>query len=318
MIGEQDLINKYFQRSLKESGVGIGDDAAVLAIGEERLFVSVDTMVEGTHFKLGDDPNDIGYKALATALSDLAAMGATPRWALLCLTLPSSDENWLKQFSDGFFAVAGHYGVELIGGDTTRGALSISVQVIGTSQTGCMLRSTAVVGQGIYVTGYVGGGGLVNLRTEQMSQYNTELFEQCMLRYKRPDPRVRQAQCISRYAQCAIDISDGILLDLSRVLVASGIGASVGLKELPVPDSFYDCCRDSESVIDVLAFGEDYELLFVMDDKHLPALEREIVESPITITRIATAESKQGLRCTYDGASLNLPKNLGFDHFASA
>ena len=314
MQSEADLINKYFKRTNTSADLSIGDDSAVVST-DKRLVVSVDTMVAGTHFKHNHNAYDVGYKALGTALSDLAAMGATARWTLLCLTLPSIDEPWLEKFSNGFFTLAQRHNVELIGGDMTRGALAISVQVMGEVENNYMKRSSAKCNDGIYVTGCLPLPGLLGLHANQINA-NPTLSQQCLARYHRPDPRLEQGEIIARYADCATDISDGVLLDLSHILTASNVGATIELKKLPVPTDFYQYCLNAQSVLDVLAYGEDYELLFTMNDEYYSQLCDSLNDCSIAITRIGRIDDKEGLRCFYDGEPVELPARIGYDHFA--
>lgn len=315
--GEAYLIEKYFKRP-HGGGValGIGDDAAVLDAVEERLVVAADTVVEGSHFQPGDDVADIGYKALAAALSDLAAMGATPRWALLALTVPQSDEEWMAQFAGGFFSLADEYKVDLIGGDMTRGPLAATVQVIGLAGPDYMTRSGALPGQGIYVTGNVGSTALAVLHPQALSRCDMRSLNQCTTRRVRPWPRIEHGQVAARYARTAIDISDGVLLDCSRILTASGVGATIELRDLPTVDAFDECCPTLDDVLAALLYGEDYELLFVMDDAHYPDVKEALAAGYAAVTRIGAIEEKPGLRCTFDGADVELPASLGHDHFA--
>lgn len=316
--GESYLIRKYFQRAEAATvRLGIGDDAAIIDCDGARLVVSADTMVEGSHFFKGDAASDIGYKALATAASDLAAMGTQPQWALLCLSLPSNDENWVKGFAEGFFEMAGPYAIALIGGDMTRGPLSCSVQVMGTTSETCMRRDAALSGHGIYLTGHIAMAGFANQHAQALAQQDPKLLEQCTARYKRPEPRITESQIIAQYAPCAIDISDGVLMDLSRILEASDKGAEVALDQMPFAAGFERYCPDSDTILKVLSHGEDYELLFTMDDAHYPALQKAWGNNPLPLTRIGTITEQPDMRCTYKNQAVELPELLGYDHFAS-
>ena len=173
-LDEEQVIARYFDKQQADASValGIGDDAAIIDISGERVAVSTDTLVEGTHFAVDSDANCLGHKALAVNLSDLAAMGARPRWALLALTMPNADSGWLEDFSDGFFNLANRHGVSLIGGDTTRGPLTITVQLIGTlDKTNSLYRNTAQIADGIYVTGRVAETALIMLFDDTLKVY---------------------------------------------------------------------------------------------------------------------------------------------------
>ncbi len=313
---EENLIKKYFEKACgEEVALGIGDDAAVISGIRDNLLVSTDTMVEGVHFEKEDDASDVGYKALAAALSDLAAMGADPKWALLAVSLPQADEQWIERFADGFFTVAKKYGVDLIGGDTTRGPLTITVQVLGVAQSKYMTRGSAQSGQGVYVTGAVAAIALAALHADEISKCGAQSMAQCLERQKRPDPRIDAGKIIAQYASAATDTSDGLLIDLTHILSASGVGATVEIQNLPFVDGYQQCCSDIGGILEILTYGGDFELLFAMDEKHYPDLQKALSEVSITATQIATIEDASGLRCTFNGEAVTLPDPLGYDHF---
>ena len=317
---EDALIKKYWARASAQAGargvvVGIGDDAAVLEPPAGPLVVTTDALIAGTHFDADADARDVGYKALAVNLSDLAAMGAEPRWALSVLTLPRADEDWVVRFGEGFFGLAERHRVALVGGDTARGPLSVAVQLIGVAGAGAgyMSRAGARPGDGVYVTGTVGDAGLVARRVERLHRCTTAAVAACQARQRRPVPRIEEGRRIAQYASAAIDVSDGLLKDLSRLLAASGVGAEVALDRVPVSRWFRLCCLEAVDWLSVLTYGEDYELLFTMDDAHLPDLENALGECGIA--RIGGVTGDAGLRCTWQGAELALPRALGYDHF---
>lgn len=315
--GEENLIRKYFAKACrKEVALGIGDDAAVISDIRDNLLVSTDTMVAGVHFGEGDDASDVGYKALATALSDLAAMGAEPKWALLSVSLPRADEQWLERFADGFFTVAKKYGVDLIGGDTTRGYLTITVQVLGLAQSKYMTRDSARSGQGVYVTGVVAAMALAALHADDISKCGAQSMAQCLERQNRPEPRIDAGKIIAEYASAATDTSDGLLIDLTHILSASGVGATVEIQSLPFVDGYQQCCADIGSVLEILTYGGDFELLFTMDEEYYSELKKALSDISLIVTRIATIEKESGLRCTFGGEGIALPDPLGYDHFA--
>ena len=317
-LNEQQVIARYFDKQQPDPSIalGIGDDAAVIDMPGGRIAVSTDTLVAGTHFnEASSDASHLGYKALAVNLSDLAAVGAKPRWALLALTMPSADSNWLEDFSDGFLSLASQQGVSLIGGDTTRGPLAMTVQVIGTLDEGHILhRNTAQVGDGIYVTGRIAETALIMLCGDTLKAY-PQSYAQCLKRMQQPTARVAEGSLLARYATAAIDISDGIFKDLSRILSASGVGARVSIDDMPMIPEIEQCCSTLELFLKVLSYGEDYELLFTLNDIRFDELELVLNELGTPITRIGTIEAEQGLRCYKQSKLVELPQRLGHDHF---
>ncbi len=311
--GEFDLIRTYFTRAGAAPGVvrGIGDDAALLAVppGHE-LAVTTDTLVAGRHFPDDAAPFDIGWKALAVNLSDLAAMGAEARWLTLALTLPTADASFLAEFSRGFFALAGREGVTLVGGDTTRGPLSITVTAMGVLPAGSALRRDgAHAGDDLYVSGPLGDAGL-GLRLV-LGQWPDTLSDahaaHVLARLNRPEPRLATGRALRGVASACLDISDGLAQDLGHLLVASGVGAELALDRLPRSDAL---AAIDAGFADVLALtsGDDYELLFTA-----PASAREAVTA-LGATCIGRITEDAGLRLFRDGAAVTLPV-AGFTHF---
>lgn len=239
--------------------LGIGDDAAVVRPKPgDDLVLCTDTLVAGVHFPLETDPEAIGHKALAVNLSDLAAMGAQPSWALLALTLPSADEGWLAAFARGFHALAEEFDVQLVGGDLCRGPLAVNVQVAGSVPAGrAITRGGAQPGDRLYVSGPLGDAALA-LR---LTRSGTEIPKLLRDRLDRPRPRVALGQSLRGRATAAIDVSDGLLIDVGRLATASGVGVTLWLDVLPASKSF----REHGGVAaQQLAGGDDYELLFTL------------------------------------------------------
>ncbi len=237
MLTEFRIIEKYFKRPVPNDVVGIGDDGAILPIanGEERLVITTDTLVEDVHFSKKTSPTNLGHKALAVNLSDLAAMGARPQYTLLSITIPTANQNWLKQFADGFWNLADKHSVCLIGGDTTRGPLSITVTAIGQVTNGLFLkRNGAKAGDDVWVSGTVGGAAVGLLYKEHRDTFfcsNTwSRFEQFL---DTPTPRVDLGQAISGIATSAIDVSDGLSQDIDHVLRLSDVGADIEYFQIP-------------------------------------------------------------------------------------
>lgn len=317
-VGEEQLVRAHLVREVGDDAVvvGIGDDAAVLGPVLGQLVVTADTLVAGTHFNADADAGDIGHKALAVNLSDIAAMGAAPRWALLALTLPRADEDWVSRFAAGFFALADSCKVSLVGGDTARGPLSATVQLMGTASGGCMTRTGARDGDGIYLTGAVGDAGLAARRAERLNRCGAGAAKACRRKAARPSPRIVEGQLIAQHASAAIDVSDGVFMDLSRLLDAGGVGGEVGMERIPVSRTFRDCCDTAADWLSALTYGDDYELLFTMDDAHLDELQQSLTEAAACgVTRIGRITAQTGLRCTFRDDAMELPRSPGHDHF---
>ncbi len=265
-MNEFEIIQHYFQKSIlgaRNLILGPGDDAAILAPSTKARVVCVDTLNENIHFPREAAAADVGYKSLAVNLSDLAAMGATPQFALLALSLPDSDEKWLSAFARGFFELADQYDVLLIGGDLTRGSLSASVTVIGEVEKNYLTRSGAKVGDKIYVTGKLGGAGLALLHIKENKPLDPYLHQ----RFYRPEPRIKEGLQLVNVASSCIDISDGLLGDLSHVLRQSKVGAKLFLDAIPFDGNLNLA----------LNAGEDYELCFTVAPENEPQLPADMI-----------------------------------------
>ena len=268
-MDEFNLIDAYFNwgNSPSDVAVPVGDDAAVINIpAHQQLVISVDTFISGVHFPENTPTKAIGHKALAVNLSDLAAMGANPKWFTLALTLPEVDKNWLAEFTQGLKLLADEHHCYLVGGDTTRGPLSITIQVMGLVDKGkVMLRSGAKAGDKIYVTGTLGDAAL------GLQQPDNKF---CKQRLDYPTPRVAESTLIKDYASACLDISDGLLQDLSHILKASNVGANLNLQDLPLSPSLSEIDR-SEALQYALKGGDDYELLFTIPESKQLAFEEK-------------------------------------------
>jgi thiamine-monophosphate kinase len=287
--------------------VGIGDDCALLRpdAGLE-LAVTTDMLVEGRHFLPGADPEALGHKALAVNLSDLAAMGAAPRWATLALALPAADERWLAGFARGFFALAERFGVDLVGGDTTRSPLlTISITALGEVPSGvAMYRAAARPGDDVWVSGELGGAALALAHPEIADVAD---------RLHRPEPRVELGERLRGLARAAIDVSDGLAGDLAHILERSQVGAVVEYATLPKPavfGRFPQLERDC-----VLSGGDDYELLFTAAQSQRPDIEALARELKIPLTRIGAIQAGAGKLLVLDAAGKPMAYRAGFDHF---
>ena len=310
MSSEFEIIRKYFDRPVSRAVLGVGDDAALLRIepGTE-LAVSTDLLLEGTHFRAGADPCMLGHKALAVNLSDMAAMGATPRWAMLALAMPSADEVWLEAFAGGLFALAGRYAVELIGGDTTRGPLSICISIFGELPAGqALLRSGARPGDDIWVSGELGGAALA-LARPGIAEVQERLNE--------PEPRVALGERLRRLASAAIDVSDGFAQDLGHVLERSGCAAAVDYDLLPKSAAF---SRVDDIALErrcVLAGGDDYELVFTAPRSARHAIAGLAGEIDLALTRVGSVRSGRPELAVLDAHGTPIELGRGYDHFAA-
>ena len=324
-LAEFDLIARIRERCAsprEDVRLGIGDDAALLAVPVGQLLaVSTDSLVAGVHFAHGADARDLGAKALAVNLSDLAAMGATPAWATLALTLPEADARWVDDFADGFASLAGEYKLALVGGDTTRGPLSITVTVHGFVPEGKALRRDhARVGDGVFVTGTLGdaaAGLRLRLQRGGAASALPELaHEALLLRLHRPTPRVAQGLVLRDRAHACIDISDGLIAYLGHVCAASGVGANIDAAHLPASSALLAWGDDAERLALQLGGGDDYELCFTAAPDVAQALLEDLARSGCGATCIGEIVAGSGVRVRdADGQPL-VPAHAGWQHFA--
>ena len=317
-MSEFDLIRRHFTRSTPDAVLGVGDDAALMQVSAGKvLAVSSDMLVSGTHFFPDADPYLLGHKTLAVNLSDMAAMGAVPRWATLALALPDADESWLEQFSAGFFALADQYGVELVGGDTTRGPLNLCVTIFGEVEPQQALRrSGAQAGEEIWVSGQLGDAALALAHLQGKVALHEGELAVCAPALHQPSPRVALGLALVGVAHSAIDISDGLLADLGHILTASGVGASLDYTTLPVSPVLCSYLERSFGQRCVLAGGDDYELCFTVPaNRHdeVLAIGRQL---GLPLTRIGNIVAGSGC-VVHDAAGIPLVNNLesGYDHF---
>jgi thiamine-monophosphate kinase len=325
-FSEFKLIERYFAQRARASQnpdrnvlLGIGDDAALLnvPVGME-LAVSVDTLISGVHFPVNTHPADIGHKSLAVNLSDMAAMGAQPCWATLALTLPEADETWLAGFSEGFFTLAERYGVQLIGGDTTRGPLSITVQIHGLVPPGQALRrSAAQSGDLIYVTGELGDAGLALRMLQGKTNVSPEYAAYSLARLNRPEPRINAGLSLRGIAHAAIDISDGLAADIGHILAVSNVGATLHVERLPLSAGVASVVMETGDWNLPLASGDDYELCFTVPVKNESRLRDVLEHFSCRCTYIGTIESTPSLRYELANGKLFTPEMTGYEHFAS-
>jgi thiamine-monophosphate kinase len=330
-LGEFDLIARYF--TPRKSGVvsrpdvilGVGDDAALVRVPEGAdLVAAVDTLVAGRHFLPDSDPRSIGHRALAVNLSDMAAMGATPAWATLALTLPTADVPWLEGFSAGLMRLAARHGVELVGGDTTAGPLTITLQILGHVPRGTALRRDgaqagdilAVTGAALAEAGALGdaGAGLA-LLTGRLTADDQRDAALLVERHEYPTPRVEFGCRARGLAHAAMDLSDGLVGDLPKLAAASGLAAHVDVGRLPLSRALRAVVPIAQARAWALAAGDDYELLVAVPPLRLDEMKAVARRLNLTLTAIGELRPGAGVTWSLEGRSFAVPAH-GYDHFA--
>lgn len=307
-VAEFNLIRQFFTRAAQQkfTRLSVGDDCALLSVPEGyELAITTDTMVENVHFFPDVLPEQLGHKLLAVNLSDLASMGAEPIAITLALTLPKVDTEWLAAFATGLFALADKYHLDLIGGDTTSGPLTLSIQAMGlVPGNNAMLRSSARVGDLIYVTGNIGDAGL-GLKVRQ--GYKAQSVQSALQRFNNPDPRIEEGLAIRAIANACIDISDGLAQDLGHILGKSDVGATLDFQCLPLSSSVSEYIAQTGDWRLPLCAGDDYELCFTVAPE-------DVAKLTIPCTRIGVIELQAGLRLLRNGECESFT-NSGFEHF---
>ena len=325
-MGEFDLIRRFFQRPVRRSPLGVGDDCALLAPAPGmQLAVSSDMLVEGRHFFADVDPRLLGHKALAVNLSDLAASGAAPLAFTLALSLPHADEAWCAAFADGLFALAAQHDCELVGGDTTAGPLNLCITVFGEVPAGqALLRSGARAGDDLWVSGHLGDARLALDALLGRHPLPADLLAATRPRLEAPTPRVALGLALRGVATSALDVSDGLLGDLGHILAASSVGACVDVSTTTPLIAAYKAIQRSDAIFDrdylrqcTLAGGDDYELCFTAPAAARDAVLQAGAASATPVTRIGRIEAEPGLRLV-DGAGEPVAAQFtSFDHFAA-
>lgn len=321
MSGEFNLIDKYFvnrQPQRKDVHLAAGDDCALVKPpGHVEIAISTDTLVAGTHFLAEANPAWVAHKALASNISDLAAMGATPAWVSFALTMPEVDEQWLEPFCDSFFKLADYFGIQLIGGDTTQGPLSLTLTVQGFVPEGKALRRDgAKVGDWIYVTGNLGDSKaglevLLDPEANQSKPYARELEE----RHYISSPRVLAGRALVNLASSAIDISDGVISDLKHILKRSQVGASIDVSALPISQELRQFTSDiSAAQHYALTSGEEYELCFTVPEENKGSLESALSHTGTKVTCIGQIRPVEFFELHNNGQPLSWDLS-GYDHF---
>jgi len=315
MDSEFDLIARIRVRAGTRADVllGIGDDAAILRVpAGHDLVVSTDTLNSGVHFPPDTAPSDIGWKALAVNLSDLAAMGAEPAWCTLNLTLPTADGDWLDAFLDGFLELAAKHRVALVGGDTTRGPLAITVTAHGFMPHGAaLLRSGAQAGDDVWVSGTLGDAAAA-LRQWRDSQ---PVHPWLRARLDRPTPRVELGLALRGIASACIDVSDGLLADLGHVAIASGVGVEVDVATLPASPALTAACDEASRVALQLRGGDDYELCFTAPPPRTTDVLVAARHADVIVKRIGRIEAQPGLRLREADGTVHAVAPHGYRHF---
>ena len=318
---EFEIIKKYFaSRSIKRADVieSIGDDAAIVAVPKnQQLVITTDTLIAGRHFPHETSPFDIGHKSLAVNLSDLAAMGATPHWVTMALTLPKADEVWIKHFCDGFFELAHRYQVELIGGDLTEGPLSITIQALGCIPAQkALLRKGAKPSDLLYVTGTLGDAGLALKCLKEKHSLDPAYKEMIFAKLNRPEPCVEIGEKLRGIAHAAIDISDGLAADLKHILEKSGVGAILHVDQLPLSEALIHSLSHEEAIALALTSGDDYELCFTVPENNRLALENIFSTLSCRLTCVGKITKEKNLSMYDQGKKYHGPR-FGYQHFKS-
>jgi len=322
VVSEFELIGRYFTHRARSAVLGVGDDAALVRVRRGcELVVSADMLVAGRHFLRGAEPYRLGHKALAVNLSDVAAMGANPRWATLALALPAVNPRWLAAFARGFMALARRFGVDLIGGDTTRGPLNICVQIMGEVPAGRALRRDgARPGDDVWVSGTLGDAALALAALKRRIRLTPAELARCTVKLHQPQPRIALGIALRGVARSAIDISDGLLADLGHILERSGVAAEIEFAALPASVAMRRHLAGSIARGAMLAGGDDYELCFTAPMRSRRRVAAVARATNIMLTRIgcirtpARGVARLAVRGS-DGAVLRIARG-GYDHFS--
>ncbi len=316
-VTEFELIAGFFTRATRHTVLGIGDDAALLKVRDGfELVAATVMMVEGTHFFPATGAEALGHKALAVNLSDMAAMGAQPRWAMLALALPEADPDWLDKFARGFFALASRYDVDLIGGDTTRGPRNLCIQIMGEVETGSALRRDgARIGDDVWVSGVLGEAALAVAHLKGETRLPEPVLSRCMLRLDWPQPRVELGRALLGVAHGAIDVSDGLLADLGHICERSGVGATLEFAALPCAAQMPPESDPGLVMRCLIAGGDDYELCFTAPREHRRKLASLSQRLDLALTRIGSTVPGSGVALRDANGRPMHWKEKGFEHF---
>jgi thiamine-monophosphate kinase len=317
-IGEFQLIDEFFRQEMGAEGVtlGIGDDCALLQVPEgESLAVSMDTLVGDVHFPANADPELIAERALRVNLSDLAAMGANPLWFTLGLTMPKAERHWLQGFSTGLLRAAHSYEISLVGGDTTRGPLSVTIQVHGSvNPSQALMRGNANPGDRVFVSGPLGDGAAALAVIRQQLDVGKSAFDYFMGRYYRPTPQIELGKILRGYASAALDVSDGLISDLGHICNQSVVGAKLYLEQLPLSEPVNKLVDRAKALDWALSGGDDYQLCFTVPPENVQPLQDKIKNKGLVMIEVGEIVSGGELQCYYRGKQVRVNAK-GFQHF---
>jgi thiamine-monophosphate kinase len=319
---EFDIIRQYFSRPTPNAVLGIGDDAALIALtAGKEMAISTDTLVSGQHFFADTDPYKLGYKSLAVNLSDMAAMGATPRWTTLAITLPrhltGERETWLDRFANGFFDLAQAHHVELIGGDTTCGPLNICIQIMGEVAKGKALRrSGAKAGDDIWISGNIGDAALALAHKQQRITLEPDEVVQCLPALLTPAIHIELGQHLISLAHSAIDISDGLIADLGHIVECSGVAATIKINEIACSNIMRKYLPQPQAISCLLAGGDDYALCFTASRLKRKKIEKLSFNLSVPLTRIGKISAGSGLIVLDSRGNALKQEKKGYDHFS--
>lgn len=314
-MDEFSVIKTYFQKKITNAKLGIGDDCALIS-SQDNIAITTDTLVEGIHFFSNVDPYKLGYKCLAVNISDLAAMGAEPKYFTLALTMPRVDENFLLNFSRGLFDLASNFNMELIGGDTTRGNLKVfTITAFGEIPNQKEIsRSQAQINDDIYVTGNIGAASFgVDIIKNSLNNIELSSRIECFERLELPLPRVNIGLKLRNIANSMLDLSDGLISDLPHILELSNCGASIYVESLPINKCLKQLSLDQQLKY-ALAGGDDYELCFTAPTNQQDAIKKISKDCNVAITKIGKITHEKKLLFFYNGQPLDLKLN-GYNHF---
>lgn len=318
---EFELIKKYFTEQAvnrKDVNLGIGDDCAIVSPSEKQnIAITTDTLVAGVHFPHGTSAKAIGHKAIAVNLSDLAAVGAEPSWISLAITLPEIDETWIGDFCAGVFELCEFYNVQLIGGDTTQGPLSITVTAQGLVPVDKQItRNGAKAGDWLYVTGEIGDAALALKHVLAEQEVEAQHLDKLQNKLDFPKPRILAGQALREYASAAIDLSDGLVADLGHICLASNVGANIVLEDLPLSFELVDSLGLEQATELALIGGDDYELLFTVSEDNKVGMETSLSNCGVSVSCIGQLNGNGKITTTLNSKPTEINVQ-GFEHFTS-
>jgi thiamine-monophosphate kinase len=319
---EFELIKRFFTEQVikrKDVLLGIGDDCALISPSDrQNIAITTDTLVAGVHFPHETSAKAIGHKAIAVNLSDLAAMGAEPTWVSLAITMPEVDLHWIEEFCAGVFELCEFYNVQLIGGDTTQGPLSITVTAQGLTPIGKHItRSGAKAGDWLYVTGEIGDAALALKAIFNEVDVAPEYSDSIRKSLDFPRPRILAGQALREYASSAIDLSDGLIADLGHICTASNVGANIVLEDLPISNALRDTVGMERAIDMALVGGDDYELLFTVSEDNKVGMETALANTGNIITCIGQLNGSNKITTTLDSKPVQINAK-SFEHFSQS